>query len=72
MKPPQTTLNDISKLTKIPSFILTKKKQVLKLYSLNEIVNIISQISKLNTLIVTTPNNIFKAHFELFLFSITK
>ena len=70
--PPQTTLNDISKLTKIPSFILTKKKSVLKLYSLNEIVNIISQISKLNTLSVTTPNNIFKAHFELFLFSITK
>ena len=70
--PPQSTLNDISKITKIPAFILTKKKNALKLFSLSEIVNIISQISYLNTLSVSAPNNIFKARFELMLFNITK
>ncbi|WP_300368038.1 DNA polymerase III subunit delta [Brachyspira sp.] len=69
---PQTTLNEISKITKIPEFILKKKKSSLKLFSIEEIVNIMSKISYLNTLSVTTPNNIFKAHFELFLFTITK
>ena len=70
--PPQSALNDISKITKIPAFILTKKKNALKLFSLSEIVNIISQISYLNTLSVSAPNNIFKARFELMLFNITK
>lgn len=70
--PPQTALNDISKITKIPVFILTKKKNALKLFSLSEIVSIISQISHLNTLSVSVPNNIFKARFELMLFNITK
>ncbi|MCZ9839537.1 DNA polymerase III subunit delta [Brachyspira hyodysenteriae] len=70
--PPQTTLSEISKLTKIPEFILKKKKTSLKLFSLEEVVNILSKISYLNTLSVTTPANIFKAHFELFLFTITR
>ena len=70
--PPQTTLNEISKLTKIPEFILKKKKTSLKLFSLEEVDEIISKISYLNTLSVTTPANIFKVHFELFLFTITK
>ena len=70
--PPQTTLSEISKLTKIPEFILKKKKTSLKLFSLQEVTDIISKISYLNTLSVTTPVNIFKAHFELFLFEITK
>ena len=70
--PPQTTLSEISKLTKIPEFILKKKKTSLKLFSLQEVTDIISKISYLNTLNVTTPVNIFKAHFELFLFEITK
>ncbi|MBW5396075.1 DNA polymerase III subunit delta, partial [Brachyspira hampsonii] len=48
--PPQTTLGEISKLTKIPEFILKKKKTSLKLFSLEEIVKIISKISYLNTL----------------------
>ena len=69
---PQTTLNEISKITKIPVFILTKTKNYIKKYSISEIVFIISKISSLNTLSVTTPNNIFKTHFELFIFSITK
>ena len=43
--PPQTALNDISKITKIPTFILIKKKNSLKLFSLSEIVDIISKIS---------------------------
>lgn len=70
--PPQTALNDISKITKIPTFILIKKKNSLKLFSLSEIVDIISKISYLNTLSVSVPNNIFKARFELMLFNITK
>lgn len=70
--PPQTALNEISKITKIPTFILMKKKNSLKLFSLQEIVKIISQISYLNTLSVTVPNNVFKARFELMLFTITK
>lgn len=70
--PPQTTLNEISKITKIPEFILKKKKNSLKLFSLEEVTDIISKISYLNTLSVTTPVNVFKARFELFLFTITK
>ena len=69
---PQTTLSEISKLTKIPEFILKKKKNSLRLFSLDEVINIMSKISYLNTLSVTTPVNVFKAHFELFLFTITK
>lgn len=69
---PQTTLNEISRITKISEFILKKKKASLKFFTLEEVVDIISRISYLNTLNVTVPNNIFKAHFELFLFSITK
>lgn len=70
--PPQTALNEISKITKIPAFILMKKKNSLKLFSLQEIIKIISQISYLNTLSVTVPNNVFKARFELMIFTITK
>lgn len=69
---PQTTLSEISKITKTHEFLLKRKKSVLKLYTAEEAVSIISKISYLNTLSVTAPNNIFKAHFELFLFTITR
>lgn len=69
---PQTTLNEISKITKIPIFILTKKKPAVANFTIKEITSIISKILRLNILNVTAPQNVFKAHFDMLLFTITK
>lgn len=69
---PQTTLNEISKITKIPLFIITKKKSAAGNFTLQEVTSIISKISALNISSVTVPYSVFKARFELLLFTITK
>lgn len=70
--PPQTSLNDVSKIINLNPKSVSMKKKYINNFTLNEISFIISELTRLNTISVTKPFTILKAYFYLFLFSITK
>jgi len=70
--PPQTSLNDMSKIINLNPKSVSMKKKYINNFTLNEISFIISELTRLNTISVTKPFSILKAYFYLFLFTITK
>jgi DNA polymerase-3 subunit delta len=70
--PPQTSINDMAKIINQNYNAISLKKRYINKFSLKEISFVISELSRLNTISVTNPSHILKAHFDLFLFTITK
>lgn len=70
--PPQTTLNEISKITGSNIYALEKTKPFVNMFTVREINDIVNRLYNLNILSVTTPQNVFKCRFNLFVFAITK
>jgi len=68
--PPSATLQDISKITGINQYVLSKKKKFAKNYSLNEVAFYISELAKISKFSVTSPPYVVKARFEILIFNI--
>lgn len=70
--PPNTPINDISSITGINSYALTKKKEEARHFSLAEVARCISELTKISKLSVTAPLYVVKARFNIFVFNVIR